>query len=75
MTTTMLANVTGLITDLTPLHIEVRGTKFLYPPTFLNIHDINETHKHVGLYYIAKANCRWIMVLTSSTMQAMLTLY
>lgn len=34
---------------------EVKGTKFLYPPIFLNIHDINETHKHVGLYYIAKA--------------------
>jgi|SRR3989344_1020749 len=35
--------------------IEVKGIKFLYPPVFMNIHDINETHKHVGLYYIAKA--------------------
>lgn len=35
--------------------IQVKGTKFLYPPTFMNIHDINETHKHVGLYYVAKA--------------------
>ena len=36
-------------------HIEVKGTKFLYSPTFMNIHDINETHKHIGLYYVAKA--------------------
>lgn len=35
--------------------IEVKGTKFLYPPTFMNIHDITDTHKHIGLYYIAKA--------------------
>ena len=35
--------------------IEVDGTKFLYPPAFMNIHKINENHKHVGLYYIAKA--------------------
>lgn len=35
--------------------IEVEGTKFLYPPTFMNIHKINDTHKHVGLYYICKA--------------------
>ena len=35
--------------------IEVKGTKFLYQPAFMNIHDINETHKHIGLYYIAKA--------------------
>ncbi len=31
------------------------GTKFLYPPTFMNIHKVNDTHKHVGLYYIARA--------------------
>ncbi len=36
-------------------NLKVRGTKFLYAPAFMNIHDINETHKHVGLYYIAKA--------------------
>ncbi len=34
---------------------EVRGHKFLYAPVFMNIHDINETHKHIGLVYIAKA--------------------
>lgn len=36
-------------------NIEVKGTKFLCPPAFMNIHDINETHKHIGLYYIAKS--------------------
>ena len=35
--------------------IEVKGTKFLYAPSFMNIHDINETHKHIGLVYFAKA--------------------
>ena len=35
--------------------IEVKGTKFLYPPAFMNIHNIDETHKHIGLYYFAKA--------------------
>ncbi len=36
-------------------NLKVAGTKFLYAPVFLNIHDINENHKHVGLYYFAKA--------------------
>src|SRR3989344_916117 len=34
---------------------EMKGTKFLYAPIFMNIHDINETHKHIGLIYFAKA--------------------
>lgn len=34
---------------------EMKGTKFLYAPTFMNIHDINETHKHISLIYFAKA--------------------
>lgn len=34
---------------------EMKGTKFLYTPVFMNIHDINETHKHIGLIYFAKA--------------------
>ena len=34
---------------------EMKGTKFLYAPRFMNIHDINETHKHIGLIYFAKA--------------------
>lgn len=36
-------------------NIEMKGTKFLYAPVFMNIHDINETHKHIGLIYFAKA--------------------
>jgi len=34
---------------------EMKGTKFLYAPAFMNIHNINETHKHIGLTYFAKA--------------------
>ena len=34
---------------------EMKGTKFLYVPVFMNIHDINEIHKHIGLIYFAKA--------------------
>ena len=32
-----------------------KGTKFLHPPTFLDIHDILDSHKHIGLIYFAKA--------------------
>ncbi len=35
--------------------VQSKGTKFLYSPVFLDIHDISDTHKHVGLYYFAKA--------------------
>ena len=35
--------------------LESKGTKFLYTPAFLDIHDITDIHKHVGLYYFAKA--------------------
>jgi|SRR3989344_773306 len=42
--------------------IEVKGTKFLYPPVFMNIHDINETHKHIGLVYFAKAKSDKILL-------------
>lgn len=31
------------------------GTKFLYAPIFLDIHDISETHKHIGMTYILKS--------------------
>jgi len=36
-------------------NFEMKGTKFLYAPVFMNIHDINETHKHISLIYFAKA--------------------
>ena len=35
--------------------IHSKGTKFLYSPVFLDIHKISENHKHIGLYYFAKA--------------------
>jgi ADP-ribose pyrophosphatase YjhB (NUDIX family) len=35
--------------------IESDGTKFLYAPSFLDIHKISETHKHIGFVYFAKA--------------------
>lgn len=35
--------------------IESEGTKFLYTPSFLDIHKISETHKHIGFVYFAKS--------------------
>ena len=35
--------------------IEAQDTKFLYTPSFLDIHKISNTHKHIGLVYFAKA--------------------
>lgn len=46
------------------LEVEIYGNKLdfssndvksLYPPTFLDIHKINDHHKHIGLVYFAKA--------------------
>ena len=37
-------------------NIESKGTKFLYLPAFLDIHDVSSTHRHVSLRYIAKTN-------------------
>ncbi len=31
------------------------GTKFLYSPTYLDIHGINETHQHIGMTYFLKS--------------------
>ena len=31
------------------------GKKLLYAPSYLDIHDISPTHRHVGLVYFAKA--------------------
>jgi 8-oxo-dGTP pyrophosphatase MutT (NUDIX family) len=36
-------------------NIKSEGTKFLYTPSFLDIHKISETHKHVELVYFAKS--------------------
>ncbi|MEK6846674.1 MAG: NUDIX domain-containing protein [Nanoarchaeota archaeon] len=36
--------------------IERNQYKELIPPEFLNIHKINDTHKHISLVYFAKSN-------------------
>lgn len=38
------------------------GTKFLYAPTFLDIHEISATHKHIGLTYILRSKTTTIML-------------
>lgn len=35
--------------------IKSKGTQFLYAPVFLDIHDITDNHKHIGLYYFVRA--------------------
>ena len=54
--------------------IEKNQYKPLIPPEFLNIHKINDTHKHISMVYFAKSNteelvlsedekseeCKWI---------------
>lgn len=32
-----------------------QGTKFLYRPEFVDIHNISEVHKHVGLMYVVRS--------------------
>lgn len=36
-------------------NVQFGGKKLLYAPTFLDIHDISETHRHIGLVYFARA--------------------
>lgn len=31
--------------------VESTGTKFLFTPNFLDLHDISPTHKHIGMVY------------------------
>jgi 8-oxo-dGTP pyrophosphatase MutT (NUDIX family) len=31
------------------------GTKFLYPPTFLDIHKITNEHRHIGMIYLLRS--------------------
>ncbi|CAN5185153.1 hypothetical protein BH09PAT2_BH09PAT2_05430 [soil metagenome] len=55
-----LQEETGLTRDQLTIYgnkptITAPGTKFLYAPTFLDIHDISSTHKHIGMVYFAEA--------------------
>lgn len=42
--------------------VHSEGTKFLYSPTFLDIHKISETHKHIALNYFAKAKLDKVII-------------
>lgn len=33
--------------------VKFEGVKFLYTPEFIDIHDITDNHKHIGLIYFA----------------------
>ncbi len=35
--------------------VDQKGTKFLYRPEYVDIHDIGETHKHVGNMYFVRS--------------------
>lgn len=35
--------------------VDQKGTKFLYRPEYVDIHDIGETHKHVGNMYFIRS--------------------
>lgn len=36
-------------------NVQFEGKKFLSTPSYLDIHDINSTHRHIGLVYFARA--------------------
>lgn len=36
-------------------NLKVEGRKFLLPPTYLDVHPINDTHKHIGMVYFCRA--------------------
>lgn len=35
--------------------ITTEGTKSLFAPTFLNIHQISDTHRHIGMVYLLRS--------------------
>lgn len=35
--------------------IEAEGSKFIYIPSYISVHDANPPHKHIGLTYYARA--------------------
>ncbi len=62
-----LAEETGLTKDVlivygTKPQIQSPGTTFLYAPTFLDIHDISPTHRHIGMTYIVKSTTDTIVL-------------
>ena len=45
-----------LIGEIPIFQNENNSYRELLPPRFMNIHDINPTHKHISLVYFAKSN-------------------
>ena len=45
--------------------IKREGYQELVPPEFLNIHRINENHKHITLVYFARANTQKLVLSTT----------
>lgn len=52
-----IAEETGLEVEIlsTKPDVEAPGIKFLLTPNYLDIHEANPPHKHVGLVYFAKS--------------------
>lgn len=42
--------------------IESLGTKFLYTPNYLDIHDISPSHRHIGMIYFLGSNTSKIVL-------------
>lgn len=38
------------------------GTTFLYAPSFLDIHDISSTHRHIGMVYFLASNEKIVLL-------------
>lgn len=48
---------TGLTVEIlsTKPNIESPGTKFMYTPNYIDVHEANPPHKHISFVYFAKA--------------------
>ncbi len=44
-----------IIAEKPPLKFQADGTKFLYRPASMNIHQVSPTHRHIVLIYFARA--------------------
>jgi 8-oxo-dGTP diphosphatase len=52
--TGLLAENLTVLSD--KLNLKSPGSKFLYTPNFLDIHQISDSHRHVGMVYFLKSN-------------------
>ncbi len=44
-----------IVADKPARQFQANGTKFLYAPAFMNIHQVSSTHRHIVLIYFARA--------------------